>query len=154
MSAVQQKDLSDSDLMMLRMAEMGNAFRKSKLDDAEAKARELLKLAARNPKDPQYGDVVLGKVALRHGRKRVSARYLLAAAETPGSQQLRSGYIEMNLSRALVDWGERDAVAQFLERMAPKTIQSKQFQDWARQIRKGINPDLLPIFSGCSQGPC
>ncbi len=130
------------------------------MDDAEAKARELLKLAARNPKDPQYGDVVfeaniiLGKVALRHGRKRASVRYLLAAAETPGSQQLRNGSIEMNLSRALVDWGERDAVAQFLECMAPKTIQSKQFEDWAQQIRKGINPDLIPIFSGCSQSPC
>src|SRR5262249_42603917 len=102
MPAAELKNVGDSDLMMLRIAEMTNAFRKSMLDDAEAKAGELLKLAARNPKNPQYGDavfeanVILGKVALRHGRKRASVRYLLAAAETPGSQQLRYGNIEMN----------------------------------------------------------
>jgi hypothetical protein len=62
----------------------------------------------------------------------------------------------MNLPRALVDYGERNAVAEFLERMAPKTGRSKQFQDWASEIRKGINPDLIPTSSypGCSQDPC
>jgi hypothetical protein len=60
----------------------------------------------------------------------------------------------MDLPRALLDWGERDAVAKFLERMAPKTTRSGEFQDWAEQIRKGINPDLTPLFSGCSQAPC
>ena len=130
--------------------------------DAVAKARELLDLAARNRNDALYGDAVfeanmiLGKIALRRGDKKAAARNLLIAAGTPGSERLRRGQFEMNLPRALVDWGERHVVAEFFERMAPKTVRSKQFQDWAADIRKGINPDLSPTFSapGCSQDPC
>jgi tetratricopeptide (TPR) repeat protein len=133
-----------------------------RLDDAEAKARELLKLAAQNRNDALYGDAVyeaninLGKIALRRGDKKAAVRYMLAAADTPGSEVIRIGPTEMNLQRSLVDWGERSAVAQFLERMAPKTARSKQFLDWAAEIRKGINPDGMPgsSYPGCTQGPC
>jgi hypothetical protein len=133
-----------------------------KPDDAATKARELLDLAARNENDTLYGDamfeanLILGKIALRRGDRKAAARDLLAAAGTPGSARIRRGQFEMNLPRALVDWGERRAVAEFFERMAPKTVRSSQFQDWAAEIRKGVNPDLIPAFSflGCSQDPC
>jgi hypothetical protein len=160
MPAGSRKDVSASDLMLLRAEEMNRAWRQYKVDDANAKARELLRLAVSNPSNSEYGDVafdaniMLGKVALRRGDKRASARYLLAATETPGSEKIRLGRIMMDLPRALLDWGERDAVAQFLERMAPKTIRSGELRDWAEQIRKGINPDLRPMFTGCSQAPC
>jgi hypothetical protein len=141
---------------------MRKAWIQQRPDEAAAKAGELLDLAARNRNDARYGDavfeanVVYGKVALRRGDRKAAARYLLIAAGTPGSERIRYGEFEMNLPRALVDWGERNAVAQFLERMAPKTVRSKQFQGWAAEIRKGINPDLIPTFSaqGCSQDPC
>ncbi len=130
--------------------------------DAEAKARELLNLAAQNRNDAMYGDAVfeannnLGKIALRRGDKKAAVRYMLAAADTPGSDRIRIGQFDMNLQRSLVDWGERSAVAEFLERMAPKTARSKQFLDWAAEIRKGVNPEGMPTFSypGCTQGPC
>jgi hypothetical protein len=61
----------------------------------------------------------------------------------------------MNLPRAIVDSGEREAVAQFLERMSGKTIRADQFKEWAGQIRKGINPDLHRMsYPGCSHDPC
>jgi hypothetical protein len=97
---------------------------------------------------------MLGKVALRQGHKREAARYLLAAAEAPESRELRNHPMLMNLPRTLIDWGERDAVAQFLERIAPKTIRAEEFCDWAARIRKGENPDMRPIMIGCSQEPC
>jgi hypothetical protein len=133
-----------------------------RLDDAEAKARELLKLAAQNRNDALYDDAVyeaninLGKIALRRGDKKAAVRYMLAAADTPGSEVIRIGPTDMNLQRSLLDWGERSAVAEFLERMAPKTARSKQLLDLAAEIRKGINPDGMPTFSypGCTQGPC
>ncbi len=133
-----------------------------RLDDAEAKARELLNLAAQNRNDAMYGDAVfeannnLGKIALRRGDKKAAVRYMLAAADTPGSDRIRIGQFDMNLQRSLVDWGERSAVAEFLERMAPKTARSKQFLDWAAEIRKGVNPEGMPTFSypGCTQDPC
>jgi hypothetical protein len=131
-------------------------------DDSATKARELLDLAARNRNDPLYGDALfeanmtLGKAALKRGDKKAAARDLLAAAGTPGSDRIRLGEFEMNLPRALVDWGERRVVAEFFDRMAPKTVRSKQFENWSADIQKGINPDLIPTFSfpGCSKDPC
>ena len=50
----------------------------------------------------------------------------------------------MTLARSLADWGERDAVAQFLDRCATLNIKSEQYKAWAAEIRKGHNPDLIP----------
>jgi hypothetical protein len=97
---------------------------------------------------------MLGKVALRKGDKRAAARYLLAASDVPESEELRRSPILMNLPRTLIDWGERDVAAQFLDRIAPKTLRAKEFQEWAAQIRKGVNPDMRPIIVGCGQEPC
>jgi hypothetical protein len=92
-----------------------------KFDEREVgdEVGELLDLAARNSHDAIYGDaifeanMVLGKVALRRGDKRAAVRHLLAAADGPGSDRIRRGEFEKNLPRALVDWGERRAVADF-----------------------------------------
>lgn len=161
--AAERAQLSDTDRMMLALGEMERT-RYQKIDDSVAKAREVLDLVSRNPNSPKRGEaiykanIVLGIAALRNADKRKAAQYLLAAADTPGSEQMRHGDIsmDMNLMRALVDWGERDAVAQFLERMAPKTNRTREFLDWAAQIRKGINPDILPTFTyeGCAKDPC
>jgi hypothetical protein len=119
----------------------------------EAGARELLDLAASNRTDPRYGDAIynaniaLGRDALKHGEKKKAAQYLLAAAETPGSDRLRYSQIygvSMALPRSLVDWGEREAVAQFLERCARFCDRGEQLKKWAGEIRRGINPDLIP----------
>lgn len=164
LSAEPQKQLGDSDRQLLVRFEMDQAWspsgRNPNLDLAGAKARELLELAQRVPGAPYSGyavfeaNIMLGKVALRQGHKREAARYLLAAADAPASEELRHNTILMNLPRALIDWGERDAAAQFLERIAPKTLRAKEFQDWSAQVRKGDNPDMRPIMVGCGQEPC
>jgi hypothetical protein len=139
----------------LRMRILNREVQEANLEGKfdEAGAHELLDLAARTRTDPRYGDAVynaniaLGRVALKHGEKRKAAQYLLAAAETPGSDRLRFSEIygvSMALPRSLVDWGERDAVAQFLERCARFCDRGEQFRKWAGEIRKGINPDLIP----------
>jgi hypothetical protein len=154
--------LGDSDRMMLLLSRMRSAWVQAKLDESAAQARELLDFAARHSTDPLYGTaffeahITLGKWALRHGDSRTAVRDLMAAADSPGSDTIRSGEFEMNLPRALIDRGERRAVAEFYERMATKTTRAKQFQDWAAAIRQGINPDLIPTFStaGCTNDPC
>lgn len=90
----------------------------------------------------------MNDVALRRGDKREAARRLLAASEAPPTDRLRCGYIDMTLARQLVDWGEREAVAQFLDRCALFNQRRKDLAEWATQIRKGINPDLTPYRSG------
>jgi Zn-dependent protease with chaperone function len=161
MSPAELATISDSDRILRTLSVMRSTWMNNP-DDAATKARELLDLAARNRNDILYGDAVfeanmiLGKYALRRGDRKVAARDLLAAAATPGSERIKRGEFEMNLPRALADWGERRAVAEFFERVAPKTVRAKQFQDWATQILKGVNPDLIPTFSfpGCSHDPC
>jgi Zn-dependent protease with chaperone function len=151
-----------SDRILLASFQMREAAIRQNFDGAAAKARELLDLATRNAADPLAADaafeanMVLGKAALHHGDRKTAARYLLAAADTPASERIRRGDFEMNLPRALIDWGERRAVADFYRRMAPKTARSKQFEDWAADIAKGINPDLIPTFSApnCTSDPC
>ncbi|MFB3777894.1 MAG: M56 family metallopeptidase [Bryobacteraceae bacterium] len=162
--AERQKQLGDADRLRLIRFKMNEAWgptgQNPNLDLAAARARELLDLARSTSVAPHSGyavfeaNIMLGKVALRRGHKREAARYLLAAADAPPSDELRYGPMAMNLPRALIDWGERDAAAQFLERVAPKTVRAKEFHDWAEQIRKGVNPDMRPIVIGCGQEPC
>jgi hypothetical protein len=164
LSTEQQKQLGDADRLLLVRFEMDHAWspsgRNPNLDLAAAKARELLELAQRAPAAAHSAyavfeaNMMLGKVALRQGHKHEAARYLLAAADAPASEELGHDLILMNLPRALIDWGERDAAAQFLERIASKTLRPKQFQGWAAQIRKGENPNLKPMMAGCGKEPC
>lgn len=138
-----------------------DAYRQD-FSSASAKARALLTLASEHTTESIYGEVVfdanmiLGKAALRGGDKKAAVRHLLAAADAPPSGRVRAGDFEMNLPRALVDWGERRAVVDFYQRLAPKSDRAKRFQDWAAELAKGINPDLIPTFSapGCKNDPC
>jgi hypothetical protein len=50
----------------------------------------------------------------------------------------------MTLARELVDWGEREAVARFLDRSSSFNVSGKRQAEWAAEIRRGINPDLTP----------
>lgn len=147
------EQLSQSDKMWLLRGQTEEAFWDGKMDEAESKARELLALAARNTNDPEYGNAIfsanlsLGHVMLRRGDKRQAAGYLLAASNAPSTDDLRYGYIDMTVARQLVDLGEREAVAQFLDRCPQFNYRSKDLTEWAAQIRKGINPDLTPYRS-------
>jgi len=126
-------------------------YEELRIEGNEETARELLAAAARNPKDPDYGNAVffanmaLCNASLHRGDKRAAARYLLAASEAPPTERLRYGSIDLSVARHLVDWGERDAVAQFLERCSKYNLdRGKDMAEWAAEIRKGVNPDLLP----------
>ncbi len=151
-----------ADRLFLAMFQMREETYRQGYDAAASKAKELLALAGQNATDPSYGEIVysanivIGKAALKRGDRRTAARHLLAAADAPASDYVRRGSFDMNLPRALVDWGERRAVVDFLRRIAPKTGRAKQLQDWAADIEKGLNPDLIPTFSapGCTNDPC
>ncbi len=162
LSAAELAAAAVSDRMIAGLYGMRNAAMRQNFSAAEMGAREVLELADHNRNERLYGEavfdanIVLGKAALRRGDRKTAARDLLAAAETPGSDSVHRGDIEMNLPRALVDWGERRVVIEFLRRMAPKTTRRQQFEEWAAELAKGVNPDLLPTFSapGCSNDPC
>src|SRR5262245_39503346 len=144
---------SQSDKMWLLRGETAKVFVGGKMDEAESKAREVLALAARNANEPEFGNAVffanlsLGHVMLRRSERRQAAGYLLAASDAPPTDDLRYGYIDMTLARQLLDLGEREAVAEFLDRCGQFNYRGKDLADWAAQIRQGINPDLTPYRS-------
>jgi hypothetical protein len=150
MSPADRAKLGAGGRMLLALTDLRAAAQKQNQPaDSSSKARALLDLAAQNPKDPLYGEaiyeanIVLGKVALWSGDKATAKRYLLAAADTPGSDRLRE-FFEMKLPRTLVDWGERSAVAQFLEKMAPNSGRPAQLQEWPNRSARASIPICFP----------
>jgi hypothetical protein len=127
---------------------------------AEDHAREYLRLAKRNPNDPEaayatyYGNIMLGHIALRQGdRRRATERLLASVRDIVNIESFRYERKDMTLARQLTDWGEREAVAQFLEACAKISPPGSKHSEWAAEIRKGINPDLIP-YSHCTLGVC
>jgi hypothetical protein len=146
--------LSESDRMQLLTSQLEPAYlNHADAQQTEARARELLALTA-HKRDADYGTSVflahmaLGEAAFARGQKAEAVRHLLAASEAPSTEFLRYSQIDMSLARELVDAGEREAVATFLERCAKFNRAERQLGNWAGQIRKGLNPNLTPTFRG------
>jgi hypothetical protein len=53
----------------------------------------------------------------------------------------------MSLARSLVDAGEREGVATFLDRCA-KFNSDRRLAEWAVEIRQGLNPKMMPSSGG------
>lgn len=119
-------------------------------DNADTHARALIQIIPHFAGHPRYGDAIflahqaLGKVALHRNDQKTAVAELLASTNTPGSDRLTHGLIPMDLARALVDLGHRKAVAHFLDRCSHFHRDKDKLIDWGIQIRKGINPDLVP----------
>ena len=112
-------------------------------------ATEMLRLAEELPRDWNYGNAihdghrVLGHVALNQGDTETAKAHLLSAGATPGSPQLNSFGPELTLAQALLDRGERDTVAEYLQNCSRFWQgRSKALNDWIAQIRAGESPRL------------
>jgi hypothetical protein len=162
--AEQRSGLSLPDRLLLDTSELRMPSSGNTTEDMEKKANALLELARTAPQESMAGNMAivsanltLGKIAMRRGDRKTALHHLMAIADV--SQGPRE-VVDMNLPRALVDAGEREGVARYLDRMSTKLDggpeRAQQLKEWAAQIRKGINPDLTPTLSvrGCTRGPC
>jgi len=147
---------SDSDRMLSLAGRMTpRALINADIAATEASARDLLALASRLKSDPDAGagiylaHLALGEVAMNRGDKPAAARYLLAAAGAPTSEYTRYDQADMSLARELLDAGDRETVARYLDRCA--TFQPRPAH-WAAEIRQGKNPDLMPVFRPFRRG--
>ncbi|HYP05153.1 MAG TPA: M56 family metallopeptidase [Bryobacteraceae bacterium] len=119
----------------------------------EIDGQQLLSLASRDRDHPKYGDALfaansaLAHAALKRGDRKLAVRYLLASAAGPVTDRMRYGPIFMTTARQLVDSGERAAVATFLERCSKFNDRGAEQARWAAELRRGLNPDLLPYSS-------
>jgi hypothetical protein len=122
--------------------------------DAKRYAEDALVLAPKYHNHPQYGTAIylanmtLGTLALRDGEREKAARYLRQASRAPASEELAySKGIAINyqwrLAADLLQQGERDAVLDFLDRMAAISAADRfELRDAATTIRSRGTPRL------------
>lgn len=140
---------TDSDRIVLLLSRYPSRFPFSR--PMELDAWQLLALAAKNPQDPNagtavfLGNMILGYAALNRGDKWEAVRRMKAAGEAPVNEYLRYRQIDMLLAAKLLDWGQREAVANFLDRCAKFSSYGRRYSQWAAMIRRGVNPPLFPV---------
>jgi hypothetical protein len=126
------------------------AFDAGDLNKAETYAKELLSFAPEYEKDWNYGNaifygnMVIGRVALRRDKNVYLAKSsLLAAGRTPGSPQLNSFGPNMSLAKDLLALGERDTVLEFftLCRSFWK-LHLARLDEWTATVKGGVIPDF------------
>jgi len=126
-----------------------NAFDAGDANKAQSYARELIALAPKYSRDwnygnaIHYGNIVLGRIALRAGNLDAAKKYLLEAGKTPGSPQLNSFGPNMTLANELLEKGEKDVVLQYFGLCAKfwKMGQEK-LKDWTALVKGGRSPDF------------
>lgn len=87
------------------------------------------------------GNLVLGAVAFAKGDVDGAALFLVRAGRTPGSPQLNSFGPRMGLARDLLEAGQRDAVAEYLE-LCGRFWRQETVDAWIRTIEAGGMPDF------------
>jgi hypothetical protein len=132
--------------LLPRMAKA--AFAASEWDRANGYAKEALE-AATHGVFPWTGDaihqgnIVLGRLALRHSDVDGAKRYLLAAGKTPGSSGLASLGPNMALARDLLDRGEQDTVVSYLEECGHFWDGNRgKLAEWIALVKAGLKPDF------------
>lgn len=94
-----------------------------------------------------YGNIVLGKIALKENKKEEAKKYLIEAGKTPGSPQLNSFGPDFTLAEELLEAGEKEAVLKYLK-LCEKFWESgkEKLKDWQVLIKGGRKPDFSKKF--------
>jgi hypothetical protein len=118
-------------------------------DEAEARAAEVLKIAAAHPREPAYSAAVmtaqhvLATAALRRGDRERAVHHMRQSVRVPVSEQIQYAPASswMRPVNRLLKEGEREAVVEFLEAFARLTISERErlLKD-AQAIREGRMP--------------
>lgn len=122
----------------------------SSWDVSKRAADEALQLASRLPDHPDYGmsvydaNLALGAHLLRAGDRQGAVRHLIEASKAPPSEALALGVVgglDGKLVNYLLKAGERESVADFLERSAElRTFDRDRLLQDAVAIREGRMP--------------
>jgi hypothetical protein len=90
-----------------------------------------------------YGNVILGRLALRAGDINSAKGYLLSAALVPGSPQLGSFGPDITLAKELLEAGEIDSVIIYFEQCSTFWKMGKErLQKWVQILKSGGSPDF------------
>lgn len=145
------KRLSEASTDLERFHALDSAAKESfnvgKIDDASKYATEVLLIAAKYPKDWNFGNaiqdgnIVLGRVALQNGKKEDAKKYLIAAGKSPGSPTMNSFGPNMSLAKDLLEKGERDVVLEYFNLCHEFWRQDYgQLNKWRDEVKAGKIP--------------
>jgi hypothetical protein len=121
------------------------------LETARKSAQEALILAPKFPSDPDCGtaiynaNMVLGLLANRAGNRPSAVEFMLAASKAPTTEELAysANDFSLKLPELLFQLGERDSVAEFLERFGQGNIFEK---GWLLESAKAIRSGKKPLW--------
>ena len=146
----QLRATTDKDAKFYLLSEITPAaFAAGDLAKAKTYSLELLKQAALQKEDWNYGNaihvghLVLGRIALVSGDINRAKQQLLDAGRTPGSPQLDSFGPNMLFARELLEKGEREVVLQYFE-LCSKFWKNHRgrLEQWRSIVEKGGIPDF------------
>jgi len=144
-----QAKTSESDRMYLLENLSRTAFEAGEPAKAEKYAKELLVIADRHSGEElfgpavHYGNIILGRLALKNGNMELAKSHLIKAGHTPGGGTLTSFGPSMSLAKGLLEKGEKDAVIQYLE-LCKKfwTYPQNPLDNWIQTIKAGGTPQF------------
>jgi tetratricopeptide (TPR) repeat protein len=124
-------------------------FKTGNLELAAARAQDCL-IVAQKESDPNhggalhFGNIVLGRIALKNGDIEEAKRRLLAAGNTTSTPVLMSFGPNWDLAKDLLAKGEQETVLAYID-LCRKFWQSgaTRLDTWAAAIRNGGLPDFL-----------
>jgi thiol-disulfide isomerase/thioredoxin len=124
-------------------------------EQAARTAETLLKDAAQFPDGGNrggaihWGNIVLGRIALKAGKIEEAANRLVAAGRTESTPVLMSFGPDWQLAKDLVNQGETKAVLEYIELCRAFWTMGKSSLDrWAAAIRDGGVPNFLRVDAG------
>jgi tetratricopeptide (TPR) repeat protein len=89
------------------------------------------------------GQTILGLIAIKNGDIAKAREHLAESASIKGSPQLNSFGPHMDLAKALLEKGQKDAVLDYLEMCGKFWSMGKdQLAKWNDEIRKEVTPDF------------
>ncbi len=92
-----------------------------------------------------YGNLVLGRVALREGKLDEAKKYLLEAGKTKGEPGLDGFGPNMSLAKELLEKGETNAVLEYFhecEKFWPSYGGENKLAKWTAEVKEGKTPDF------------
>ena len=87
------------------------------------------------------GNMVLGRIALREGRRQEAKDYLLKAGSSPGANTLNSFGPNMNLAKDLLQVGERDTMVAYFHE-CERFWHRQNLKSWEYDAAIGNVPDF------------
>jgi hypothetical protein len=89
-----------------------------------------------------FGNMVLGRLALKAGDIEQAKHYLIEAGKTPGSPQLDSFGPNMTLAKELLEKGQTEVVLQYFDLCGKFWRYQPRLSDWTVAVKQGAIPDF------------